>query len=68
VSGRGIISRFVCIVTLTWLSVGVGLDILMLVLDAEREIATGEKIGLFNSTMIGESLCLTNTGINEGRD
>jgi len=47
--------------------VGVDFGILMLVLDAEREIAVEGEIGLFN-LMIGEPLCLTGTGIDEGRD
>ncbi len=40
----------------------------MLILDAEREIARKEKIKLFNSRMADESLCLTDTEINERRD
>ncbi len=47
---------------------GVDFGILMLVLDAEREIAVEGEIGLFNSIMVGEPLCLTGTGIDEGRD
>ena len=66
--GRGITSRFIYIVILTWLSVGVDFGILILVLDAEREIAVEEKIRLFNSMMAGESLCLTGTEIDEERD
>ena len=67
-SGRGITNRFVCIVILTWLSVGVDLGILMLVLDVEREIAVEGEIGLLDSMMAGEPLCLTGTKIDEGRD
>ncbi len=67
-SGRGIISRFAYIVTLTWLFVGIGLDILMLMLDIEREITAEEEIELFNSIITGESLCLTGTEIDERRD
>ena len=54
--GRGITSRFIYIVILTWLFVGVDFGILILVLDAEREIAVKEEIGLFNSIMAGEPL------------
>ena len=66
-SGRGIISRFVYIMILTWLSVEVDFGILMLVLNAEREIAVKGEIGLFNS-IAGESLYLTGIRINERRD
>ena len=66
--GRDITSIFICIVTLTWLSVGVDLGILMLVLDVEREIAVEGEIGLLDSMMAGEPLCLTGTGIDEERD
>ncbi len=65
--GRGIISRFACIVILTWLSVGVDFGILILMFDIEREIAVEGEIGLFN-LMAGEPLCLTGTEIDEGRD
>jgi len=47
--------------------VGVDFGILMLVLNAEREIAVEEEIGLFNS-MTGEPLYLTGIRIDEGRD
>ena len=47
---------------------GVDFGILMLVFDAEREIAVEGEIGLFNSMMVGESLYLTGTEIDEGRD
>ncbi len=47
---------------------GVSLDILILILNAEREIAAEGEIGLFNSIMIDESLYLTSTKINEKRD
>ncbi len=67
-SGRGIISRFVYIMILTWLSVEVDFGILMLVLNAEREIAVEGEIGLFDSIMTGESLYLTGIRIDEGRD
>ena len=67
-SGRDIISRFVSIVILIWLSVGVDFGILMLVFDTEREIAVEKEIGLFNSIMTGEPLCLTGIRINEERD
>ncbi len=67
-SDKDITSRFVYIVILTWLSVRVDFGILMLVLDVKREIAMEEEIGLFNSMMAGEPLCLTGTKINEGRD
>ncbi len=65
--GRDIISRFICIVILIWLFVGVDFGILILVLDTEREIAVEGEIGLFNS-MVGEPLYLTGIGIDEGRD
>ncbi len=45
----------------------VDFNILMLVLDTEREIAMKKEIKLFN-LMAGEPLCLTGTEINEGRD
>jgi len=48
--------------------VRVGLDILILILDTEREIVAEGEIGLFNSMMTGESLYLTGIKINEGRD
>ena len=66
--GRDITSRFVYIVTLTWLSMRMGLDILILIFDIKREIAAEGEIGLLNSMMTGESLYLTDTGINEERD
>ena len=47
---------------------GVDFGILMLVLDAEREIAVEGKIELFNLIMAGEPLCLTGIKIDEGRD
>ncbi len=47
---------------------GVDFGILILVLDAEREIAVKEEIGLFNSIMAGEPLYLTGIKINEERD
>jgi len=40
----------------------------MLVLNAERKITAEEEIGLFDSIMIGESLCLTGIEIDERRD
>ncbi len=46
---------------------GIDFGILMLVLDAEREIAVNRKIGLFNS-MAGEPLYLTGIKIDERRD
>ncbi len=46
---------------------GVDFGIFMLVLNTEREIAVKREIGLFNS-MVGESLYLMGTGIDEGRD
>ena len=63
--GRDITSIFICIVTLTWLSVGVDLGILMRVLDTKREIAVEGEIRLLNS-MVSEPLCLTSTRIDEG--
>ena len=42
--------------------------ILILVLNTEREIAVEREIGLFNSMMAGEPLCLTGIKIDEGRD
>ena len=66
--GRDITSRFTYIVMLTQLSIEVDFGILILVLDAEREIAIKEKIKLFNSIMIGEPLYLTSIRIDEGRD
>ena len=65
---RGITSRFIYIVILIWLSVGVDFSILILILDTEREIVAEGEIGLFNSMMTGESLYLTGIKINEGRD
>ena len=47
---------------------GVGLDILMLELNAEREITAKEKIKLFNSIITNEPLYLTDIKIDEGRD
>ena len=47
---------------------GVDFGILMLVFDAEREIAVKGKIELLNSMMTGEPLCLTGIKIDEGRD
>ena len=67
-SGRDITSIFMYIVTLIWLSAGVGLDILMLVLNAEREITTEREIRLLNSIIAGRPLYLTSTGIDEERD
>ncbi len=46
---------------------GVDFGILILILDAEREIAVKEEIGLFN-LIVGESLCLTGIKIDEERD
>ncbi len=66
-SGRDITSRFIYIVILTWLFIGVDFGILMLVLNTEREIVVEGEIGLFNS-IIDEPLYLTGTGINEKRD
>ena len=68
VCNKGITSKFIYIVILTWLSVGVDFGILMLVLNAEREITMKGEIGLFNSMMAGEPLYLTGTKIDEGRD
>ncbi len=65
---KGITSRFIYIVILTWLSVGVDFDILILVFNTKREIAVEKEIELFNSIMTGESLCLTGTEIDEERD
>jgi len=48
--------------------VRVDFDILILVLDVEREIAVEKEIRLFNSIMTGEPLYLTGTKINEERD
>ncbi len=67
-SGRDIISIFVYIVILTWLSVGVGFGILILMLDAEREIITKKEIGLFDSMIAGGFLYLTGIKIDEERD
>ncbi len=47
---------------------GVDFGILMLVFDAEREIAVEREINLFNSMMAGEPLCLTDIEIDEERD
>ena len=66
--GRDITSRFVYIVILIWLFVGVDFGILILMLDVKREIAVEGEIGLFNLMMADEPLCLTGTGIDEGRD
>ncbi len=66
--GRGITSRFIYIVILTWLFVGVDFGILILVLDAEREIVMEGEIELLNSIMADKPLCLTDTRIDEGRD
>ena len=60
-SGRGIISVFIYIVTLIWLSVRVGLGILILISNIKREITAEGEIGLFNSIITGIK-------INEGRD
>ena len=65
--GRGIISRFIYIVILTWLSVGVDLNILILILNIKREIAVKGEIELLNS-ITSEPLYLTDTKINEERD
>ncbi len=66
-SDKDITSRFTYIVILTWLSVGMDFDILILILNTEREIAIKEKIKLFNS-IAGEPLYLTNTRIDDERD
>jgi len=68
VSGRDITSIFIYIVILTWLSMRVGLGILMLVLNTKREITAEGEIGLFDSMIAGGSLYLTDTKINEERD
>ena len=47
---------------------GVDFGILMLVFNAEREIAVKEEIGLLNSIITNESLYLTSTRIDEKRD
>ncbi len=47
---------------------GVDFDILILVLDTEREITIEEEIGLLNSIMADEPLYLTNIKIHEERD
>ncbi len=47
---------------------GVDLGILILILNAEREIVVERKIGLFNLIITGEPLYLTGTKINEKRD
>ncbi len=65
---RNITNIFTYIVTLTWLSVGMSLDILILIFNVEREITAEEKIELFNSMIAGGSLYLTNIKIDEGRD
>ena len=65
---RGITSIFTYIVILTWLSVGINFDILILVLNVEREIAIKKEIKLFNSIIAGEPLYLTNIKIDERRD
>jgi len=67
VPGRNIINRFTYIIILTWLSVRVDFNILILILDTERKIAVEKEIELLNS-MVGEPLYLTSTKINEGRD
>ncbi len=67
-SGKDIISIFICIVILTWLSMGVNFNILILIFDIKRKIIIKEEIGLFNSIMTNESLCLTGTRINEERN
>ena len=65
---RDITSIFTYIVILTWLSIKIDFDILMLVLNAEREITAEEKIELLNSIIAGEPLYLTGTRIDERRD
>ncbi len=47
---------------------GVGLDILMLMLNAEREITAEKEIELLDLIMTGEPLYLTGTEIDEERD
>ena len=54
--------------TLTWLSIKVGLDILILMSDTEREISAEGEIELFDSIIAGGSLYLTGIGIDEERD
>ena len=44
---------------------GVDFDILILMLDAEREITIEGEIKLFNSIIAGEPFCLTGTKIDE---
>jgi len=68
VPDRDITSRFIYIVILTWLSVGVDFDILMLVFNTEREIVVEGKIRLFNSIMADEPLCLTGIKIDKRQD
>ena len=67
-SDKDITSRFTYIVILTWLSVGMDFDILILILNTEREIAVEGEIGLLNLMTAGEPLYLTGTKIDEGRD
>ena len=64
---RGITNKFTYIVILTWLSVGVDFNILMLVLNTEREIAIEGKIELLNS-IASEPLYLTGIKIDDERD
>ncbi len=66
--GRGITSRFIYIVILIWLSMGVNFGILILILDTKREIVVEEEIGFLNSIIIDEPLYLTDTKIDEKRD
>ncbi len=47
---------------------GVDFDILILMLDAEREITIEKKIKLLNSIITSEPLYLTGTGIDKKRD
>ncbi len=68
VPDRDITSIFTYIVTLTWLSIRVGLGILILILNAEREITAEGEIRLLNSIMAGEPLYLTGIKIDEKRD
>ncbi len=67
-SGRGITSIFIYIVILIWLSIRVGLGILMLMSNIKREIIIKGEIGLFNLIMTNEPLYLTSIKIDEGRD
>ncbi len=66
--GKDIINIFIYIVILTQLSVRVGLGILILILNTEREITTEREIKLFNSIITSGSFCLTDTKIDEKRD